>query len=505
MKKKYIRLLAAAVVLAGLIGAFLWLQATPEAEEPVPEAEKIYVTGAPDGPGPAEIMIRNEHGAFSIINKATGENAPELTIESWESFSLDSYALFGAFNAARSMEAKQVISENPTDEALAAFGLNSPRANVIISSAGEGKTDISFGNDAPGGEGAYVQRNGVVYLVSPSAANPFTRPATDYINRAVTEAGADFEMFDRVVITGTLYPEPIVIERSPDTELEAGGMVFGTHRITSPLEIGVSMKGIEMLQTLYSITAEQIEAVGDDADTLKKFGLHEPDMSIDVTGPGDGYTFTLRVSKGDDGHIHLKKNAMPIIYGFHDGMLPWFGAMLFDLMDRTPMMPFIDTVSRVTVKTPETAWVFDISGEGNELVITHGGEELDAKNFRTFYQTLISAHYTEEIPDYSPIGPPDDSNTETPESIYEANDGLEERDEPRSLLAAPDNIPILEIEYQYRGGAPADTVRFFPGPVRRAIISVNGGKSFYTVSSYVDRVLEDAVKVANGEEVKSFF
>ena len=72
-------------------------------------------------------------------------------------------------------------------------------------------------------------------------------------------------------------------------------------------------------------------------------------------------------------------------------------------------------------------------------------------------------------------------------------------------MAAPDHIPILEIEYLYRDGADADTVRFYPGPVRRAVISVNGGKFFYTISAYVDRVLEDVQKLINGEEVRSFF
>ena len=373
MKKKNIRILAAAAVLAGLIGALLWLRATPEAEESLPETEKTYVTGAPDGPAPVELHITNEHGDYVIVNKTPDEDRPELTIESWENFSLDSFALNGAFNAARSMEAKQVISENPESAELAAFGLQSPRSTVAVTSKGGAKTEILIGSDAPGGEGAYVKLKDspAIYLVNPSMANPFTRPATDYINRAVTEAGADFEMFDRLVISGSLYPEPIVIERSPDTQLEAGGMVFGTHRITAPLEAGVSMNGMEILQALYGITAEHVEAVGDDVDTLKEFGLHEPDMSIDVTGPGDGYTFTLRVSRGAGSqnghgeHIHLMKSGAPIIYGFHDGALPWFEAELFDLMDRTPMMPFIDTVSRVTVRTPETAYVFDISGEGN--------------------------------------------------------------------------------------------------------------------------------------------
>ena len=508
MKKKMIQLGTASAALAGLIGAFIWLQAPPETEGPAPEAEKTYVAGAPDGPAPAWIYITNEHGTFTIVNTAAGEDRPELTIAGWENFSLDSYALSGAFNAARAMEIKQVINENPTGRELAAYGLEIPRTSVLLVPGRNGKDEIKIGNDAPGGEGTYVRASGssAVYLVSPSTANPFTRPPTDYVNRSVTETGADFGGFDRLVISGGLYPEPIVIERSPETEIEAAGMVFGTHRITSPIESGVAANSMEMLNMLFNITAEHVEAVGDSPETLKEFGLDNPDMSIDVKGQDAGHSFTLRVSMGGDDdhhghgrHIYLIKSGIPIVYSLHDGALPWFGLPLFDIMEKMPLMPIINSVSRVTLTTPETAYVFNLSGEGDELTVTHGGAELETKNFRQFYQTLISARYIEEIPEDNGVH----------EKISELpGDPDEELMTDGDYAPAPDLVralPILEIEYQYHNGAPADTVRLYPGPVRRAIISVNGGRSYYAASTYVDRVLEDVIKVISGEEVRPPF
>jgi hypothetical protein len=68
----------------------------------------------------------------------------------------------------------------------------------------------------------------------------------------------------------------------------------------------------------------------------------------------------------------------------------------------------------------------------------------------------------------------------------------------------PKTRPLLEIEYRYRDGKPADRVTFWETNSRRVLSCLNGGRLYYTMSVYVDRVLVDLEKILRGEKTVSY-
>jgi hypothetical protein len=157
-----------------------------------------------------------------------------------------------------------------------------------------------------------------------------------------------------------------------------------------------------------------------------------------------------------------------------------------------PVLPNIDTVSTVTVTVQENATnpnspvllsrhEFTLTGDGDELKASYNGPaanpgtELDIDNFKQFYQTMVGASYSEEIPEN--------------ESEYAELTGKQ---------------PLVQIEYRFDDGKSPQTLSFYPGPVRRAVMSANNGTPYYTTQIYVDRVIADVKKVAAGETVKSY-
>jgi hypothetical protein len=60
-------------------------------------------------------------------------------------------------------------------------------------------------------------------------------------------------------------------------------------------------------------------------------------------------------------------------------------------MERLIILPFIDTVASIDVKTPEKTVTFSLAGEGETLTVKAGSIDIDTAFFRSYYQTLISA------------------------------------------------------------------------------------------------------------------
>jgi hypothetical protein len=68
----------------------------------------------------------------------------------------------------------------------------------------------------------------------------------------------------------------------------------------------------------------------------------------------------------------------------------------------------------------------------------------------------------------------------------------------------PKTQPVLEIVYRYRDGRPSDRVTFWETNSRRCFSCLNGGRLYYTMSVYVDKVLGDLEQVLKGEKTVSY-
>jgi hypothetical protein len=110
------------------------------------------------------------------------------------------------------------------------------------------------------------------------------------------------------------------------------------------------------------------------------------------------------------------------------------------------------------------------------MVVTYAnGDVLDLKNFKQFYQTVISARYVEELT--------------TPEA---------------SLASSV--MPLLQYEFIYNDGSDSDIVMFTPSSVPlRSVVRVNDGPAYLCEERYVQIVIEDVAKVHRNEEVKAYF
>lgn len=554
MKKKYIQLGIIAFVLLALTGALLLIRNAPEVSEPEPEPAETGATIYGEIVNPRQVDIHNEYGDITIDNLAQdGTSTSELTIRGWENLSLDNYRLSQVISNAKSMRAKEIISENATTEELKTFGLDAPRASLTVHFQNDTPV-ILFGSNAPGGEGVYVmlENETKIYLISDTTALPFFSPATAFVNKTITATDPEFKGFEKITLSGANYPETIVIESTPEDEVEAAGITLYTHAITSPIRRGIdSQRGLEPLNSVYGLLANNVVAVDDSPEVLKKYGLDNPAAIVSVVGDTPEMTFTLKISEADEfGEIHLIKDNSKVIYELSPFVLPFLQLSLFDMMDRVVKIPNIDNIHSVTVGTEDNGYhIFEITHEddGKKLSVTVDGKPLpDAvdedgntveagENFRKFYQTMIICRYDEPIPETEtgnstattePDAAATEAATSTAATTADTDVTVAESDTADNNVVTSE-VDFIEppelkskrigaIKYNYNNGMGSDIVYFYEGPPRKMEIRlyhidekpkapielVESG--YYGQSVYLDRLYEDLEKVLNGIAVKTY-
>lgn len=530
MKKKTIQLLVVLVLLVGAIGAFLLLNRTePPAVEETSAVEQVFILGGVPQPFVKSVSIQNELDTYTITNLAENavaqaNTATELSVNGVETVDLNTSLVKSILTNVASLTA---VKEITSPGGLDTYGLTAPVAIVEVAFE-SGTEKMLIGAVAPGSEGTYVQVGERVYLAPTSKLTNMLQSRLGFINKTVTTGAADSAVFTKFTLSGRAYPQPVVVEKLEETSEASSMMGIGSYQISAPIRAGLDLNvGITNLSAVFGITGESVVSMGD--GDLAEYGLTEPYVTAQVTAedPAIG-SFTLHLSEPDaQDMVYLQREGAPYVYRLPATSVPWASMSLFDLREKMVILPFIDSVAAVEVKTADAAYTFHLSGEGDELKVTLDGKELEANNFRKFYQTLIAASYDSEIqPNAAPESEEAGENTASEEAVpadaasvssVAAGTQLSVEDQPvpmtegTALLLEDDTAEllsgeiILQYTYTYRDSKTPDVVRFSPGPSRKVIISFNDGPAYYAKSIYVDRVLEDLPKVLTGEQVKSYY
>jgi hypothetical protein len=475
MAKKLIFIGVMALLLVSLGVAFVVLNR----EEPktsfassLPPVEYVADLSGEEYGGVASVTVKNAEGEFTV----TAGDPPVL--ENYNEYVSDSYPLSRIISVSQALYSREIVADNP--ENLAPFGLDVPRAEVRIRPVkGEGPI-LYVGDPAPDGYSVYVRKEGspAVYLSNSSDTENYLKKVVDFFDLEISPAGEQEEggmpPFERIVLGGTVRQGQEAVVYKSEEETDTRRVISNPIRISSgSVDVGLNMdKGWNALSPLFGLSADRVAAVAGEQD-LARYGLDKPYSTATVSGTlGQGLGgFSIRVSKPDAaGNVYIRREGTGLVYEAAASKLPWLELGWFDLMNRMIVLPFIDSVAKVELLTPERTVTFSLSGEGDDLKVSIDGKEIDTAYFRTYYQTLLYASYDEYTAEAIP----------------------------------PGAVPFLQIRYHYRSESPADTVSFYATGSRRVLVSFNGAKPFYALSVYTDRVLADLDSLLAGNKVMPY-
>jgi hypothetical protein len=460
---KRVVFLVCILVLSAALGGLVLLLKDPPKTEPVPVPEIEYILKLDDI---TSVSVKNAYGEFTV---RSGE---QPVLAGFEGYALSSWDLGRMLDVLSGLVSRGLVSEDADPDP---FGLVPPRAEIRIES-GAGETFLYLGNDAPDGSNVYVMKSGGrgIYLAESWNFGNFLKRDLDFIDTEVsppgTDDGAGGFVFDSVHFGGRVRRGgeiTVIKEYLPETET-VPGLQRIPYRITTPLEAKFSMdKGLPLIQGVFGIRASRVAARASAAE-LKSFGLDAPWSTAQVFGTLENGLggFGLRVSEPDtSGNVFLMREGSDLVFEAGAAGLPWLSADWFQFMDKLIVLPFIDSVAQVEVRSPQKTAVFSLSGEGDALTVNAEGVVIDTAVFRPYYQTLITASY-QDVADISPSDP-----------------------------------PFLEITYRYRDGKKPDRVSFYPAASRRVLVSFNGGRAFYAYSAYTDKVIGDLDLILQNRKV----
>ncbi|MCL2056802.1 MAG: DUF4340 domain-containing protein [Oscillospiraceae bacterium] len=473
MGKKYIGIGAAVLVIGLLAGALYFLERTePDSGTGPASSPTLYLNHILGGEEPVtarEIAVQNAKGGFTLVVDETetedGRTVKSYTLAGYEGYPVNMNLLSALSTNSDKLLAKSIVAEAGAD--LAPFGLNRPSVTVDITRADGSKDRMIIGNAAPGSEGHYAtNETGTVYLLATANIQNLFHSPLELMLRMITPGDPEQREsmdFTSAVLGGSLRPDPIYVS-------EYNESMFATHLLTfGPMsaELDLTFGKPDILMAYGLIAAE---VAGTESD-IARFGLDEPYSTLELNPTEEmGISpFKLSATKPDeDGNIYMIHSESPLVYKLPADRAGWLERTGHDLMSKLVVLPHIDSLAEVIVETPSRRYVFELNGgEGADLVVTYGGDELDIQSFRRYYQNILSASF--DAPAEEPL---------------------------------PDSpVPLLKYTYRYSDGSAPEVVSFYEGPARRAFITYNGGIPFYTTTAYVDRVIADTELLIGGGTV----
>ena len=414
MKKNLRNILLMLLVLAVLGGAAFWLAKTPSGQEgeasslPVEESSQPGETVMDLDEAEVEsVEVRNQNGEFTAV-PLTGGDSLRFTLKGYEGFGLENTYLTSNMQSLFHMTAAKSLG---AQENLEAFGLaGSGEAEVTIRTK-SGQETLVLGKNAAETSGRYVRKGDAVYIVTNVPANLYESMYVYFVKEVYTiadrvvetvdeevnkteEAGED--VMQRMALSGTRYPEEIVIERSSRAN--------STYLMTAPVTAESGNTAFnELAVSLKSLTASRVASADVSEKSLEEHGLLEPEARIQFTL--NDSTHNLAVSaKDNEGNRYLLADSNGVIYQVaNDQVSQWAETSVMGLRMSYIWIPNIKNVEKLTVTSEgDQVHTYQITRTKNEekstesniqydLTIVDGsGSPVDYEEaYQPFYQKLI--------------------------------------------------------------------------------------------------------------------
>lgn len=497
LSKRLKTIIAAALALVLLIGAVLaiefWPEKEPEAnvssniasvESDEQEDELGYINVFSYKESQVrDVTVKNEHGGFTL--KYVKEDTFE--VKGAEKFTVNETAVGSLLDSAKELPATKFIGENL--ENLELYEINDKSITVELNyDTGEKLNLVLGGLNSAGSRYVYYKQNKKLYLVESGWDDPFEKKLSGYLDLSISDGIAEDEEGNevdphvtKISYTGTEIKHPIVIEENPEyvaeqKAIEEGEDVTGTVNktqfiFTSPMRVDISDDAFVGLQNHYfGLGAHDIYALNPTAADKKKCGLTNPLVTIEVTATKRNLKIHLGNMLEIDGsyYYYAITNERTPIFIVDANDFTFFDEDLVDYMSSIVVNVMIDEIKTLTFETNGKKYVFEESGEGDELVVRWDGKKMSTKEYRDLY-TLVMLAYCEE-------------------SV-----------EPGEYKGDAD----VKITYTYREREKVDVLEYVKVATRKYLIRLNGSDLALVRSKYVDTIVYGVEAFTTGKDVPS--
>lgn len=416
------------------------------------------------------IRVQNASGAFTIHAATENGQATVYRLEGYEGLPLQTGKPDDVANDAADLHFATIAS---TDRALSEFGLQEPRATVTVTYTDGTSAVVRVGDEAAAQAGTYISFGSAnnVYLVNSDAVDSFFYKPVDFISREITAGAtsADEAAFRRITLTGSHYPQKIVLEPNDDSAINY------QYRIMQPFAgFADAVMSADIAGCVRDLFAEEVVAVNvtaaDAATFLAPYGLGK-EAYADVVAEYPDVTLHLRASAPDgEGNVYLVNAGDPVtgnrvVYRIQIGALGWASASVDRLAADTVLSVSRTAVDSLTLTAGDKTVDIDVDTRTQDVTTSDGTVE---------QITTTEAYYNDKLLD-------DESFTILLQNLT----GM--KNAGKTDAAASDKL--LEIRYTYTTGRAADTVTVYQSSGKSCPVALNGAVIGSVSKTYADALV----------------
>jgi len=306
MRKKYLNTLIALVVLAGLYGAFTYIdrrKSRQAAKVETPKEDKIFtldskhITSLTFRPREGEaVTCRHEGNTWAVTEP--------------KQLSADQGTLSTVLNNLTTATVDEVVDPHPSD--LKQFGLNPPTYSLEVSTdSNSAKVTLLLGDDTPTSGGLYAQVAGnprVVTLASYLKSN-LEKSLFDLRDRRALTLEADQLRKIQVESKGKKW----TLEKNPE----------GVWDLVLPPPVRADKFTVDgLLNQFRGLSMQSIPS--EDKKTLAPYGFGTPELRLELTGPGGSQTLVVGKKDKEGDRYFVMNSALPPIFTLNSSFLTDF-------------------------------------------------------------------------------------------------------------------------------------------------------------------------------------
>ncbi len=472
-----IKRLKPVLILSGVLAVLLivlviLMTLAPEAEETEGEGEEKTIhlldtdlSNDPEDRSGVEldeadsIKIENEFDTYTLVKKAIGtyymQGKKDLNVNSDSVVTLlDSIGALGINDTVEEDEIKDLKN----------YGLDKPSAKVTVKD-GKNTYVLTVGDAYETNYYAQLEGDPNVYLIGNAVPDIVMLSRYQFYSDTMVEysdSTEDQETLKKFVVGGSERDEEIVIVMNELEEDEVGA----AYMITEPFGHPFSSTMQENLQALISALST-CGIAGDDVTPagLAKFGLDKPSyyMSFTMKGKtqkvwfGDvsdaGYRYCY--AEGGDFVHHVSESDADVLYApLKDYCEDMIYTNAYDLMESI----------KITGKGKTYQVSVGVVDDDGNFTVSINNKVVSSDLFNDFYAHLLMIGITD---------------------LHESG---------------ASGSPYLSVELKLRGGN-TDIIRFYEVGENKCFCEVNGGGYFLVKTHNVEKLLENAQKLYDGETI----
>ena len=407
------------------------------------------------------IAIQNTFDEYVLVKEAIGS----YYVEGKKGYEVNNDSVLSLLESIGSLTATRKVVDAPTEEQLESYGLASPAGTLKVTDD-EDVYEFSFGTTSSSGN-YYTQLAGdpAVYLVDTTVPDVvllsryqfYTDVMIDY-----TGETEDLENLTDIIIGGSEREQEIKVKMNELAEDEVGSAYMMVEPIYQSFSSAIQDELNELLLGLTTCSV-----VGDDTseEALKNYDLDDPHYVL--TYILDEETTTIYFGRtSDTGNRYCYVEGGKFVHSIDATLTECLGEPLKSYCEDMIYTRSANSLSGIKVTNGEKTYTIVI-GEKDEqgnFYVTINNKQVDSELFSDFYAHILTIGITD-------LGQKGDSTEPYLTVIFTLDDGTEE------------------------------IMNFYSVSELKCFCELNGTGNFWVSTLNVDKILENAQKLYDGEVI----